>query len=147
MNLLNNTYSDDFPLQDEVEDFSGTIRSFVITCHVGGLGYTVRAVEEGTDGFGYEFSAYSETSPYSALGRLRKNMHRALSTRHITRSDGYTNMLHDSLRGRITVDDTGDPILVVDGIPLDMDELAFILQGLEGWEFKLTIIDTPDPCG
>jgi hypothetical protein len=62
----------DFPMWEEVEDYAGKARVFVITCHEAGLGFTVRAVEEGRRGAGYEFAAYSETSPYSALGRLRQ---------------------------------------------------------------------------
>jgi len=61
----------DFPMREEVEDYAGRQRVFVITCHEGGLGFTVRATEEGREGTGYEFAAYSETSPYSALGRVR----------------------------------------------------------------------------
>jgi hypothetical protein len=53
----------DFPMWEEVEDCAGKARAFVITCHEAGLGFTVRAVEEGRRGAGYEFAAYIETSP------------------------------------------------------------------------------------
>ena len=76
----------DFPIHETAEDFSGRQRSFVIQCHEGDLGYTVRASEEGTDGLGYEFAAYSETSPYSALGRVREKMYRRLATRLTSQS-------------------------------------------------------------
>lgn len=59
----------DFPIRQSVEDFAGKQRKFVINCHEGGLGYTVRASEEGKDGLGYQFAACSETSPYNVLGR------------------------------------------------------------------------------
>jgi len=49
----------DFPIREEVEDHAGRARSFVINCHEGGLGFTVRAEEEGRAGVGYEFAAYS----------------------------------------------------------------------------------------
>jgi hypothetical protein len=65
----------DFPMRGEVEDYAGRTRPFVITCHKGDLGFTVRASEEGRGNTGYEFAAYSETSPYSALGRVREKMH------------------------------------------------------------------------
>jgi hypothetical protein len=71
----------DFPMREEVEDYAGTARGFVIICHETGLGFTVRAEEEGSRGPGYEFAVYSETSPYSALGRLRQKMYRGLATR------------------------------------------------------------------
>ena len=131
----------DFPLRDEVEDFSGKTRTFVITCHEGALGFTVRAQDEGAEGTGYEFGAYSETSPYAALGRVRQKMHRALATRHITKSNQGYQMLHDELSGRITWDSKEGVVLVVDGIPLDIENLASILASHEGWCFEMKIVD------
>jgi len=131
----------EFPLRDEVEDYAGKTRVFVITCHETGLGFTVRAVEQGGQGTGYEFAAYSETSPYSALGRLRQKMHRGLATRHITGSPGDYRMLHDRISGRITADDEGGVTLVVDGVPLGIDDLASILRCHEGWDFEMEIVD------
>ncbi len=61
-----------FPLEEQVEDFSGKLRTFVIDCHEGPLGFTLRAHEKGSEGVGYEFGAYSETSPYNALYRVRQ---------------------------------------------------------------------------
>jgi len=132
-------WQDDFPLRDEVEDFAGRSRVFSITCHHGPLGYTVRAEEQGTNGMGYEFGAYSETSPYSALGRVRQKTYRALATKHITESSGNYRMLHDKLRGRITSDGERGVIVVVDGQALTMDEVATILASHEGFEFELRI--------
>ena len=73
----------------------------MITCHENGLGFTVRAEEGRARGTGYEFAAYSETSPYAALGRLRQKIYRGLATRHITGSRGGYNMTHDRLSGRL----------------------------------------------
>ncbi len=131
----------DFPMREEFEDYAGRARVFVITCHEGGLGFTVRAEEEGRRGTGYEFAAYSETSPYSALGRLRQKMHRALAMRHVTGSPGAYRMLHDGLSGRITSDGHGGVVLVVDGIPLGIEDLESILVSHEGWVFDLQILD------
>jgi hypothetical protein len=61
----------DFPMREQVEDFSGKMRAFTISCHDTGLGFTVIAEEDGTEGNGFQFRAYSETTPYSALGHLR----------------------------------------------------------------------------
>ena len=131
----------DFPIIEEVEDYASQKRRFVITCHDVGHGFTVRADEDGREGNGYQFTAYSETTPYSALGRLRQKIHRALATRHITASSGSYQMLHDKLRGRITSNGEGGVVLIVDGIPLGMDALASILATYEGWEFELQIVD------
>ena len=131
----------DFPMRETVEDFSGKEKTFVITCHETGLGFTVRAKEKGGQGTGYEFAAYSETSPYSALGRLRQKMYRGLATRHITGSPGRYRMSHDKLRGRITTDGQGGVALIVDGVPLGLDDLSSILASREGWGFEIQIVD------
>lgn len=134
-------WASDFPIREQVEDCAGRMRSFVINCHEGGLGFTVRAEEEGRRGTGYEFAAYSETSPYSALGRVRQKMHRSLATRHITGSPGDYRMLHDRLSGRITSDGKGRVLLIVDGVALELGDLASILESHEGWSFELNIVD------
>ena len=131
----------DFPIREEAEDYAGRMRSFVINCHEGGLGFTVRAVEEGDEGMGYEFAAFSETSPYSALGRVRQKMHHGLATRHVTGSPGDYRMLHERLTGRIAWQRQGGVVLVVDGITLEIEDLAEILRSHEGWSFELKIVD------
>jgi hypothetical protein len=131
----------DFPIREEVEDYAGRMRSFVINCHEGSLGFTVRAEEENHHGAGYEFAAYSETSPYNALGRLRQKMHRGVATRHVTGSRGAYRMLHDTLSGRIATDGNGGVVLVVDGVALGIEDLASMLGTHEGWGFQLQIAD------
>ena len=131
----------DFPMREQVEDCTGRARVFVINCYEGGLGFTVRAEEEGCRGDGYQFAAYSETSPYRALGRLRQKLYRALATRHVTGSPGAYRMLHDTLSGRVTSDGKGGVVLVVDGVALDVENVASILASHEGWGFELRIVD------
>lgn len=138
----NQDWNSDFPIDEEVEDHAGRTRRFLFTCHQGPLGFTVRAQEQGAQGTGYEFAAYSETSPYHALGRLRQKMYRGLATRHITRSLHGYRMLHDTLSGRIASDGNGGVLVVVDGIPLSIDDFARILVSHEGWSFDLKIIDS-----
>ena len=135
-------WNNDFPIEEEVEDHAGRTRRFLITCHQGPLGFTVRAQEQEAQGTGYEFAAYSETSPYNALGRLRQKMYRGLATRHITKSLHGYRMMHDKLSGRIASDGNGGALVVVDGIPLSIDDLAHILISHEGWSFDLTIMDS-----
>lgn len=135
-------WSSGFPIREEVEDFAGKMRTFDITCFEGGLGYTVRAVEVGANGEGFEFGAYSETSPYSALGHLRDKMRREMSTRHLSLGRGGVQMSHDTMRGRITSDGERGVLLVVDGAPVSVDELANILSTHEGFTFELRIRDS-----
>ncbi|MEW6272708.1 MAG: hypothetical protein AB1689_25815 [Thermodesulfobacteriota bacterium] len=135
---------DGFPLHDEVEDFAGRKRRFVIDCDEGPLGFTIRAREVRSRGEGYEFGAYSETSPWSALASVRRKMHRALATRHLSGSPGAYRMLHDRLRGRITWSSERGTTLVVDGIELGMDELDSLLASHEGFTFELRLADGLD---
>ena len=134
-------WNTDFPIEEEVEDYAGRMRPFVITCFDTGAGFTVRAEERSRTDGGYQFASFSEISPYGALGRVRQKMYRGLATRHVSRSDGGYRMLHDELRGRITSDSRGNVALVVDGISLGIEELAYILASHEGWEFRLRIVD------
>ncbi len=134
-------WKQDFPIHEEAEDFAGRKRSFVIDCHQGPLGYTVRASEAGKNGLGFEFASYSETSPYAALGRVRSKMARGLARRHLSSAKGPAEMLHDSIDGRISSRD-GEVVVVVDGVPLDIDDLARFLAVREGWGFELRITDS-----
>ncbi len=131
-------WQSDFPLREEFEDFSGKKRTFVVNCHEGPFGYTVRAREEKPKSEGYEFAAFSETNPYSALGRLRDKARKSMATRHL--GSGH-DMLHDKLQGRITSDGNGGALLVVDGLAVDMGKLSRFFSTHEGWEFELIIKD------
>lgn len=137
-------WQDDFPIRQEVEDGCGKLRVFTISCHEGEFGFTVRAVEEGRQEGGYEFGAHSATSPYSALGRVRSKMRRGLATRYLGSASGRFDILHDRMRGRIDWSETRGIHVVVDGVPLDMDDVARIFSSFEGWEFELTIVDALD---
>ena len=134
------SWKQDFPIHQDVEDFAGRQRSFVIDCHEGPLGFTVRASEERKKRLGYEFACYSETSPYAALGRVRVKMARSLATRHLSSGKGSKEMLHDSLEGRIT-SRGGEVVAVVDGVALGIEDLARILAAREGWGFEMRITD------
>lgn len=133
-----------FPIREEVEDFAGRKRMFVITANEGPHGFTLRAAEEGRNYEGYGFAGFSETSPFAALGPLRAKMYRALATRHVTGKPGGYQMLHDKLSGRITTDDDGEVALIVDGVPVSLENLASILKTHEGWGINLEIRDPMD---
>ena len=141
MNNGGGGWQSDFPIREDVEDYAWRMRVFVVNCHEGGLGFTVRAEEEGRHGDGYEFAAYSAASPYSALYRVRQKMRRGLATRHLAGLRAAYHMLHDRLSGRVTSDGKGGVLLVVDGIPLRIENLASILGTHEGWGFELHIGD------
>jgi hypothetical protein len=134
-------WQSDFPMREEVEDYAGRSRTFMIECHEGNLGFTVVATEEDRGGLGYEFASFSETSPSSALGRVRQKMHRGLAIRHLTGSPGEYHMMHDRLTGRIASRRETGVFLVVDGMPVTIENLAEILSTHEGWGFELQIVD------
>ena len=134
-------WTNEFPREEEAEDFAGNVRRFEVTCYYNGLGYSVRAVEVGREWNGYVFAAYSETSPYAALGRVRQKMYRGLATRHLTGTPGAYHMLHDTLKGHIAWSEETGVVLVVDGKAVSTENLATILGGYEGWAFELTITD------
>jgi hypothetical protein len=131
----------DFPVREGVEDALGRQIHFIISSDTVALGHTLTAREECREGMGYEFSAFSETNPSNALFNLREKMHRTLAMRHITRRGTRYQMLHDTIRGRITWSKDNGLALVVDGIPLDLDDLREILETHEGWQFRLEIAD------
>jgi len=70
-----------FPFEEAFEDFAGNKRTFILSCFHTGEGYVMDAKEKGKEN-GYEFSAYSETSP--PFGQLRKKMKRMMAIRHLT---------------------------------------------------------------
>src|SRR6058998_2338059 len=101
----------DFPIQEMVHDFNGKERKFEITYRDVGLGFAVDAREIGKEE-GYEFSAFDATSPYLALGKLRDQIGKMLSTRHLIKREGKWNILHDTLKGRIAYNE-GQALFVV----------------------------------
>ena len=40
MRKVDDGWASDFPIREEVEDYAGRMRAFVINCHEGGLGFT-----------------------------------------------------------------------------------------------------------
>ena len=68
-------------------------------------------------------------------------MRRGLAMRHVTGSAGNYQMLHDRLSGRIAWHEQRGIVLVIDGITLDVGELAEILRSHEGWGFEFNIVD------
>jgi hypothetical protein len=67
-------------------------------------------------------------------------MRRGLATRHLSRAKGPAQIHHDSINGRISSRD-GEVVVVVDGIALDIDDLARFLAAREGWGFEMRITD------
>jgi hypothetical protein len=127
---------EDFPRVEEFIDCCGHTRRFEVDLHIAETGYFLRAVEVRDAPGGYEFAAYAEDSPFLALGRLRHRIARGIATRYLVLSDGTLRLGHDRAVGHI---DYGG--VVIDGEPIDFDAFVAILQGYEGWQFELRIVD------
>ncbi|OHB49721.1 MAG: hypothetical protein A2Y10_06065 [Planctomycetes bacterium GWF2_41_51] len=131
-----------FPIIDEYHDCAGKKRVFQISSHQLPMGWHLIATEQQPDGCGYQIEAFSETSPYSALGQLRKKIKEAISIKYLDASMNSVTLTHGKMRGSITYDRESDSHgLLVDGRFLSMDELETILAGHEGWEFDFSIND------
>lgn len=144
-----NIVNDTFPREEEFECCDGTQRTFIISCfEFPGMGFKVEAVEKGKDRMGYEFAAHDTASPYSALGELRKRMYWELSKKYISKRKGQLvesySPLHDSLEGRITVDETGQLAFVIDGIPIGQEDFLGMFEMHEGFKFKVSFAETSD---
>lgn len=131
-----NPPEDAFPVSETVVDCCGRRRVFALELLETGSGYFVRATEKVSGNDGYAFAAHSETDPYLALGRLRGKIHEGLATRYLAEGDHQPRLGHHAAAGHISHGG-----VVVDGRYLTFDELAAILSGYEGWQFKLEIVD------
>ena len=141
--------NDDFPSEDEFECWDGTKRNFIISClQFPGAGFQVQTVEKGKNRMGYEFAAHHPTSPYMALGDLRKRIKWEFSKRYISNKVFKNNEkyfpLHDTLEGRITVDENGLLTFVIDGIPISYDKFLGMFETHEGWKFKVSFAELSD---
>lgn len=142
MSELGKPWLDDhFPMVESYADFSGRQREFVIELQPHPRGYFLRATEtrQSQEDGGYHFAAYSPSDPFFALGVLRDKIRKGLATCYLTTQQGSRQLSHNRLNGRI-----GDGVVVVDGEFISFDELGYMLQSYEGFQFSLTIVDIYD---
>ena len=129
-----------FPIIDEHCDCTGKKRVFEINSQSLPNGWLLSAIEQKSDKQGYEIEAFSETSPYFALGKIRKKIREALSVKYLDVSESSVSLTHEKMRGSIIYDRESESHgLLVDGRFVSMDNLESILSGYEGWEFDLSI--------
>jgi hypothetical protein len=136
----------DFPLHDTYTDCAGQQRQFTISFTRIPLGFSVEAQEEDVEGEGYYFHDFDPISPYHSLGRIRRRIRRALSTRHIEeRHPGVFQATHETLRARISYSAERDEVaFVIDGKLLTLSQFGKLLEAFEGWQFRLDIFDSSD---
>jgi hypothetical protein len=112
----------------------------------------MEALEERTDGYGYEFKVMGpeESDALALFQELFNRMREGLGRRYLESTDiGLRLVERDRLQGRIEMDcDRGEPVLVVDGRPRSWEEIGRLLLSYEGWNVGIEILDsieeTPD---
>jgi len=129
--------SDEFPKEDRFLDFQGRERVFEYTVHDVGSGYFVKAMERREEG--YRFAAVCESSPFPALGELRRKIRKRLSMRYLHKEDGHLGLYHDEAKGHISYEG-----VVIDGQFVSFDEFVSMIQTYEGFLFELNIRDLSD---
>jgi hypothetical protein len=132
----------DIPEEEAFVDCSGIRRTFSLECHQVPTGWAVIANEITDSDFGYRFEGFSPSNPYLALGQARAKIRSGLATRYLAPGEATPTLSHGVLRGHIDWDrTTNSPVLVVDGRPLSMFDLARMLESHEGWRAELRILD------
>lgn len=135
----------DFPFIETYPDCAGKKRKFKIECvELPGPGWVVTALEvkRSESEYGYEIKAFSETNPYSALGKVRDKIRKNLAIKYLDLSSDHLSLTHDVMKGVIVYDrETGGCGLLVDGEFLSLRDFAQIIDMYEGWEFQMRISD------
>jgi hypothetical protein len=128
---------DKFPLDENFIDHSGKSRRFHISIvETIADGYFLEA-KEITKDEGYRFETYSSISPFTALGKMRKKIHRKLSTRYIyTHENGQIALTHDEIYGRISYNG-----IVIDGKLVEFEHFLELLTTYEGFNLSIKIDD------
>jgi hypothetical protein len=110
---------------------------------------SIEAYEQDDELTGYQFSVLGPHDKVPKLyRRLLGRMRRALTREHLVEERGRLSVGDElTIRGRITWDEeTGGrlPLLVIDGRPVDWEELGEKLMCFEGWQFRLEMVDPSD---
>jgi hypothetical protein len=119
----------------EVTDFSGKVRVFKLSGYLT-IGYTIVAKELAERDRGYEFSAFSYSSPHEALSKLGEKIRTALATRNLD-PNNFPHLLSHKCTGRIA---SGG--IVVDGEFVSWESFTEMVQAYEGWELEINFGDT-----
>jgi predicted component of type VI protein secretion system len=122
----------------EVTDFSGNVRAFTLSGYLT-TGYTLVAKEQTEDlklqdrvlPHGYEFSAFSYSSPHEAYSILVEKLRVALATRNLD-PNNYPHLLLPRCAGRV---ESGG--VVIDGSFVPWVSFIDVIQSYEGWVFEV----------
>jgi len=135
-----------------ITDCDGELHQFHFVTRLLGHIVTLEAFElkEGQRA-GYELQIIGdpEEDQFALLGRMVSRIRKTLSVKHITdKGDGHGLQIADmTVHGRIECDlseGIHTPCVVVDGQEISWEEFGRMLSSLEGWQFKLEILDRSD---
>ncbi|MGH9886612.1 MAG: DUF7686 domain-containing protein [bacterium] len=115
-----------------------------ILCPTGHL-MTAREVKDGGDGYEFRILGDFEAEALDLFGRLYERIRAGLAERSLERRDGlWRPSRDDRFSGRITHDpeDTGLPVVVVDGCPFTWETLGQMLVDYEGFNLEIRITDS-----
>jgi hypothetical protein len=129
-----------FPCQEVFLDCAGTPRKFTIEMgECLSEGYLLSAREITDYPGGYEFRAFSATSPFEALGRLQLKIRRGLATKYLLDHEHILEMTHDRVKGYISPRG-----LVVDGKLISWEQLRKLLTSQEGLSIDIRVFEDAD---
>jgi hypothetical protein len=110
-----------------------------------GSGHVMEAIEEGADGFGYEFKVIGpeESDAMILFRELYARMRRGLDTRYLREARLGPELVEPHvLVGRVEMDSESDgPALVVDGRPRSWEQIGRLLLSYEGWNVRFEITE------
>ncbi len=119
----------------EVVDFEGNKRRFKLDgSEREGFCFSLQATEKSNLENGYQFKAYSYSSPHEAMAELVNKVRSKLSIRHLepaTKSEPHA-LLANRAAGRVA---SGG--VVIDGTFVSWLEFTRLASTYEGWEFTV----------
>ncbi|WP_448657289.1 DUF7713 domain-containing protein [Pseudoxanthomonas mexicana] len=123
------------PSSAKFTDFAGNIRIFNFSGYLTN-GYTVVAKETVDSDQGYEFSAFSYSSPHEAMSNVVSKIRTSLATRNLD-PHNFPHLIAHQCVGRVAHGG-----VVVDGEFVAWEKFTEMMQSYEGWEFSLDFGDT-----
>lgn len=145
------TYFDNVRLEPiAVSDCDGIAHLFHFRARLLGNLLSLEAFELHDDvpsGYQLQLIGAPDEELFAMVGRMVEKIRRALAVKHITTGSYGLEIVDYCVKGRIEPDDLNDgfqPVIIIDGRPVQWDELGRMLMGFEGWQIKLELFDPSD---
>jgi len=136
-NIINPTSYETFT------DFNDKPIQFLLTFLNLGDKYCVSAQEITDDTNHRTFHGYDSEQMEYALTKVRKIVKEELSTKYFT--PNFKNPFHelngDYFRGHVCQNEDGEPVLLVDGKEMTLEDFGDFLKPLDGFRIELKILE------